>query len=318
MTHSTSPGGASGLGAALLSQPYLLLVLAPLLWGGNITAGKAAVGNIGPFLLILGRWTGAILLLTIIALPHVRRDWHRIRPALPMLIFAGVCGFALFNLLIYGSSHFTAAVNISIEQAGISVFVLLGNFLVFRVSPKPLQLVGLTLTIVGVVWVATHGDPARILALDVNIGDGMVLLACLLYAIYSLTLRYRPDVHWLSFMFVTAGFAFLTSLVFQAVFGGGFAALVEEVPQVTPLGWVCVIYVATFPSIIAQLCYARGVSLVGPNRASIFINLLPVFGTILSVVVLGEAFEVYHVVASVLVIAGIALAEYAVRAAPVK
>lgn len=290
--------------------------MAPLMWGGNIVAGKLAVGEISPYLLILFRWAGAVLLVLPIALPHLRRDWSAIKPALPMLSIYGILGFATFNMLMYGAAHFTAGVNASIEQAAIPVFVLIGNFLIFRVRAKPLQVLGLLMTIIGVMWVATHGDPLRIVAMTVNIGDGMVLAAAFLYAGYSLTLRYRPDIHWLSFMLVTASFALLTSLVFQLVFGGGVETIITDFPEITPLGWLCVLYVMICPSLIAQLCYARGVSLVGPNRASIFINLLPVFGTVLSVVILREGLEVYHLVASALVIAGIVLAEYSVRATP--
>lgn len=316
---SQTPPQASGkpaIAASLLGQPYLLLVLAPLLWGGNIVAGKAAVGEISPFLLILFRWTGAVFLLLLVALPHLKRDWPKIRPALPILALYGILGFASFNMLMYGAAHFTAGVNASIEQAAIPVFVLIGNFVVFRVHARLLQVLGLILTIVGVVWVATHGDPQRIVSLTVNIGDGMVLAACLLYAGYSLTLRFRPDIHWLSFMLVTAVFALATSIVFQFIFGNGMQALTLDLPEVTLIGWICVLYVMVGPSIVAQMAYARGVSIVGPNRASIFINLLPVFGTILSVIVLHEALELYHLIASALVIAGIVLAEYAVRATP--
>lgn len=314
-----APKPAAGVNPPLadaLSHPYLLLILAPLFWGGNIVAGKLAVGEISPFLLILFRWTGAVLLLTFVALPHVRRDWARIRPSLGMLALYGILGFASFNMLMYGAAHYTAAVNASIEQAAIPVFVLIANFVIFRVAARPMQVVGLVLTIIGVMWVATHGDLNRLFALDINIGDGMVVLACLLYAGYSLTLKYKPDIHWLSFIFVTAGAAFMASIVFQLLIGGGVDQLIADIPEVTPIGWICVLYVMLFPSIIAQLFYARGVAMVGPNRASIFINLLPVFGTILSVIILREEFELYHLVASALVIAGIVLAEYAVRVSP--
>lgn len=308
--------GAKTLAGGPFSHPYLLLILAPLFWGGNIVAGKLAVGEISPFLLILFRWTGAVLLLSIIALPHVKRDWAKIKPKLAMLALYGILGFASFNMLMYGAAHFTAAVNASIEQAAIPVFVLIANFVIFRVAAKPMQIVGLVLTIIGVMWVATHGDLNRLFNLDVNIGDGMVVLACLLYAGYSLTLKYKPDIHWLSFIFVTAAAAFVTSVIFQLLLGGGVPQLMADVPQITGIGWLCVLYVMLFPSIIAQLFYARGVSIVGPNRASIFINLLPVFGTILSVIILREGFELYHLIASALVIAGIILAEYSVRTTP--
>lgn len=298
---------------AVTSQPYLLLVLAPAFWAGNMVASKFAVGQVDPYLFLLLRWTGAVLLLLPFVLDHLRVDWARIVPSLGWLSIYGALGFAGFNMLVYAAAHFTAGVNISIEQAAIPVMVLTGNFVVFRVRARALQVLGLALTVVGVVWVATHGEPARILDMSVNLGDALVLLACLTYAIYSLTLRYKPDIHWLSFIFVTSAAALVASLAFLFAFGGGIGTLVTGLPRITPLGWGVIAYVVLFPSIIAQLCYARGLEIVGPNRASIFINLLPVLGTIGSVILLGESLEPFHLLAAALVVTGIALSEVAIR-----
>ena len=309
-------GGGNGPLRALISQPYLLLVLAPTFWGGNMVASRLAVGQVDPYLFLLFRWVGAVLLLVPFVLPQVRRDWRAISGSIWWLGFYGALGFAGFNMLVYGAAHFTAAVNISIEQAMIPVLVFAGSFIAFRVRARSLQLIGLLLTVIGVILVATHGEPARILNLDVNIGDGMVLGACLLYALYSLTLRYRPAIHWLSFMFMTSVAALLASLVFLFAFGGGLNTLVSGLPEITAIGWACIAYVMLFPSIVAQLCYAQGLSIVGPNRASIFINLLPITGTVLSVIVLGESLQPFHLIAAALVITGIGFAEYAIRARP--
>ena len=308
---SRSPG--QGFFALLFSRPYLLLVLAPLFWGGNIVAGKLAVGQVDPFVLIVGRWTGAILLVIPLAWPHLRRDWQKIKPALPLLALFGTFGFTGFNVLMYNSLYYTSAINGSIEQASIPVMVLLGNFLIFAVRPKLSQIFGLALTIVGVILVATHGEPDRILALDINIGDAMILLACFFYASYSLALRFRPAIHWLSFLAVTALCALLAALLVQGFIGGGMARFFSLLPRITGRGWLIILYVMSFPSVLAQLFSARGVEIVGANRASIFFNLLPVFGTLLSVILAGESFQFYHGLASALVILGIVLSEYGVR-----
>jgi drug/metabolite transporter (DMT)-like permease len=191
---------------------------------------------------------------------------------------------------------------------------MLGNFIVFRVRAKFLQVIGVALTIWGVVLVATHGEPARLLSLSVNQGDLLVLSACVLYAIYSLALRYRPDIHWLSFLAVTFAGALLASVAAELVIVplGGWA---DSFAAVTAEGWLYVAYTVIFASHVAQLCYAVSVERVGPNRASLFINLIPVFGTILSVLILGERFEGYHLVASAFVVVGIWLAEWSARAA---
>jgi len=303
----------TGLFAYLFSKPYLLLVLAPLFWGGNISAGKLAVGNVDPYLLTIGRWSGALLILLPLALPHVIADWKRIKPKLPLLAMFGFFGFTAFNVLMYNSSLYTSAINGSIEQASIPVFVLLGNLAFFGIKPKPMQIIGLILTVIGVIWVATHGVPSTLLSLQLNIGDVMVLSACVLYAGYSLTLRYKPATHWLSFLAVTAFFALIGALLAQAFINSGITELARLIPQTTPRGWALIFYVMIFPSILSQLFYARGVEMLGPNRASIFINLLPVFGTIISVLLVGEQFQFFHLVAAILVVAGIMFSEFSTK-----
>lgn len=300
--------------SAIFSRPYLILVLTPLFWGGNVVAGKLALGHVDPYTLIVTRWTGALLMILPFAIGPLKRDWPAIRKAWPMLALYGALGFSTFNVLMYVAVYFTSGVNGSIEQALIPALVMLGNFMIFGVRARRLQIIGVTLTIVGVAITAVHGDFGRIASFTVNFGDGLVVLACLAYAAYSLTLRFRPAVHWMSFLAVTFVAAIAAGLVFQSVMEGGPMAVVDGIARTTGFGWLIIAYVIVFPSILAQLFYARGVELIGANRASLFINLIPVFGTILALVILGEPFETYHMVTAVLVVIGIMLAEFAARA----
>lgn len=107
--------------------------------------------------------------------------------------------------------------------------------------------------------------------------------------------------------------AILASIFYQQVIGGGVGAFFVQLPQITPLGWIIVAYTVLLPSVISQVLYVRGVEMIGSNRASLFINLIPIFGTVGSVLVLGERLEGFHLVAAALVIIGIVLAELAVR-----
>ncbi|MDR3474451.1 MAG: DMT family transporter [Devosia sp.] len=298
--------------AAFLAHPYLLLTLAPLFWGGNMVAAKLAVGTVAPFVLLFARFLGALLLVAPFALPHLRRDWPALQRSAGWLFVYGALGFAAFNACLYVGVLYTTAINSSIEQASIPVFVLLGNFLFFRVRGRPLQLLGLLLTIVGVVLVATHGRLETIATFSFNLGDLLVLLACLIYAAYALTLKFRPAVHWLSFLGATMAGAVIGALFFLLVLGGGFAPL-AALATTRPLGWAIIAYVALLPSLLSQLFFAQGVGMIGPNRASLFNNLIPVFGTLLSVLIVGEAPEPYHFLAGLLVVAGIVLAEWSAR-----
>jgi drug/metabolite transporter (DMT)-like permease len=297
----------------LMHRPYVLLVLTTMFWGGNSVAGKAAVGNIDPYALILLRWTGAFLVLLPFALAPIRRDWATIQARWWLYLFYGAVGYALFNVLIYVAAYFTSGVNNAIDQTAINVFVMLLSFLLFRTAVKPLQLVGVAVTIVGVMLTATHGDLRRILSLDINFGDLLVLIASLAYALYSISLRWRPKTNWMSFLAASFFGAVLASIVFQLTLGGGVPHLVKVVPEVKPLGWLIVVYTVLLPSLVSQMLYVRGVELIGANRASLFINLIPLFGAIGSVVLLGERLEPFHFVAGGLIVIGILVAEWSAR-----
>jgi drug/metabolite transporter (DMT)-like permease len=301
-----------GIFAGLLDQPYLLLVLAPLFWGGNVVAAKLVVGEIDPFMLLACRCVLATTFILPFALKHLKAEWDQVRRTWPVLMLFGAVGYALFNVFLYVGLQTTTAVNSAIEQASLPMLILGANFLFFKVRATPIQIVGVLLAIFGVILTATHGEPAKLLTMDINVGDGFVILACLAYTGYTLALRFRPRVHIMSFMAVSFFGAALTSLVMLALFGGGLGQL-ASLADASPRVWAVIAYVAIFPSMFSQVAYARGVELVGPNRAAPSHNLIPVFGTLGSVLILGEVLQPYHFVAAAIIIGGIVMAEWAAR-----
>lgn len=307
---------ASSQGAmtrSVMDRPYLILVLTNLFWGGNVVAGKLAVGHIDAYGLMLLRWTGALALVLPFALPSLRADWPVIRKRWWLYLLYGSMGYASFNILVYLAAHFTSGVNTALEQVAINIFVLAINFLAFRQRVAPLQLVGVVVTIIGVAFIATHGDLGRIGRLDLNFGDLLVLAACLIYAFYSVALRWRPKTSWLSFLTLTIAGAIIASLVYMQGFGGGIPTFLMSLPNLDATAWGVVAFTVVFPSILSQMFYVRGVELIGSNRASLFINLIPLFGTLGSVLLLGERFELFHLYSATLIAIGIVLAEWSAR-----
>jgi drug/metabolite transporter (DMT)-like permease len=286
------------------NRAYLYLLLTMFLWAGNSVAGKLAVGHISPMILVTLRWVLAFGVLGAIGWKQFLADWPRVRRRLLLLFLLGTCGFTFFNALFYTALIHTTAINVSIEQAGMPMLVILINFLLFRLRATWLQLVGAVVTIAGVAITACHGDPRQLLALGLNVGDGMMLIAVVLYSGYTVFLRFKPDIHWKSLMLALSFFSFVTALPFAWWEIGTGRAIY---PDLT--GWTIAFYVALFPSAIAQILYIRGNELIGSNRASLFINLVPIFGTLLAVVLVGEKFQSYHALAMVLVLGGIWLAE---------
>ncbi|MEM5495542.1 DMT family transporter [Hoeflea sp. AS16] len=288
----------------MILRAYLLLIITSLSWGANAVAGKVAVGHISPMLLTSIRWGMAFAILLTFALPQVRRDVRVIRANLPLLVSYGMFGFAFFNILLYSALEYTTAINVAIEQAGMPMIIFLANFILFRIRVTPAQIVGFVLTLAGVAITASSGSLARLVGLELNRGDALMLLAVFFYGGYTVALRYKPTLHWQSMITVMAGAAFLASLPFSA-----FEVMRGSVIWPDTTGWLVAAFTAIFPSLIAQVLFIRGNEIIGSNRAGIFINLVPIFGTLLSVLILGEMLHLYHVIALGLVLGGIWLSE---------
>lgn len=293
-----------GLAARLYAAPMALLALTSLFWAGNAVASRLAVGEITPMLLVFLRWIMVIAVLWPLFGAELRAHWHLVRPRLRICILMAALGFTGFNALFYIAGHRTAAVNIGILQGSIPVFVLLLALVVHGTRITGMQVLGVALTLVGVGLVATRGDPAAMIEIGFNPGDLLMLIACGLYAFYAVALARRPAMPGRAFFTLMALIAAITSLplaIAEAAIGG----LVLP----TPTGWMITLYVAIFPSCLAQLFFLRGVDLIGPGRAGVFVNLVPVFAALLAVLVLGETFAWYHAAALALVLGGIWLAQ---------
>ncbi len=287
------------------SRAYFYLCITSLFWGANSVAGKLAVGHVSPMVLTTFRWIVALSIILILMLPQVKRDWPAIRRHWLQLLLYGALGFTAFNALLYTALGYTSAINAVIEQAGIPMLIFVFNFVLFRIQASIAQVLGFTVTLVGVLVTASHGDFSTLAELEFNFGDALMLGACIVYAAYTVSLRWKPEMHWQSFIAAPAFGALLSAipLFFWEVSRG--AAIF---PDTT--GWAIVLYAGIFPSLLSQVLYVRGVEMIGANRAGLFINAIPVFGTILSVALVGETMHMFHVVALLLVLGGIAIAEW--------
>ncbi|RWG80668.1 DMT family transporter [Mesorhizobium sp.] len=289
---------------------YLLLLSTMLLWGGNSVAGKLAVGHVSPMTLVFLRWVLAVAIMLPIGWRTLCEDWPRVRRHWLLLAGLGAGGFTIFNVIFYTALNYTTAINVSIEQAAIPIVIILANFILFRLHVRRLQVIGVALTIIGVALTASHGDLGQLLKLDLNFGDAIMLVAVLCYSLYSVGLRLKPAIRWQSLMLALSFAALVTSVPF---FIWEVAAGRAIAPDAR--GWAVAFYTALGASVVSQMFYIGANELIGANRAALFINLVPIFGTLLSVLIVGERFELYQGLALVLVFGGIALAEYSGRRA---
>lgn len=301
---TSGPSGSRASAAA-----YPILTLTTLLWAGNAVAGKWAVGEVSPQVLTSLRWAFAFAVLLVVARRQVAADWPRLAPRWPYLLLMGACGFTIFASLFYAAGIYTTAVNVALIQGAIPVLVMLLNFVIRGAPVRGGQVVGAGITLAGVAVAATHGDLGALLSLTFNLGDGLMLAASLVYAGYTVALAARPAVSGLAFFAALALAAFLTSLPPLAAEW----SLGRSIWPGTATAWAIVAFVALGPSLLAQISFIRGVELIGPNRAGLFVNLVPVFGAGLAVLLAGEPFGGPEALALLLVLGGILIAETAGR-----
>lgn len=294
------------LATSIYRKPFVLLPLAAFAWSGNFVVGRLVNNTITPIELAFWRWIVALLLVLPFALRHLHRDRAILLHNWRIMLLLSITGVALFNTLVYFGLRSTTVLNGLLMQSVVPVLIFVLAFLLFREQPRASQLAGLFLSLVGVMVVLTQGNPLAVLNNRLNVGDLWVFAAALCYALYSTLLRRRPPVHALSFLAVTFMVGSLALLP---------AYLAEALTRSAAMSWsgeavLAIGYVGVFPSVLAYFCFNRGVELVGAARAGQFFHLMPVFGGVLSFLLLGEGLHLFQAVGATLIGLGIVVASY--------
>jgi len=297
--------------ARLYGNAYLLLALAGLCWSGNHILGRAIAGQVPPFAVACVRYFLAALILYPFARAHLAQDWPAIRARLGLMVFLSVIGGGLFAASQYLGLQLTTAMNVSVMNSLVPVLIAVVAAVMFGDRLTARQAFGLAVSLAGVLAIITRLDASILTTLGFNWGDLLILFNMLLWAVYSASLRLRPQVHWTSFVFVFAVISGLTTLPFWAwEHAHGFTV------QPTWLTAFTFAYVTIFATIVAVVFWNRGVELIGANRAGIFLHLIPIYSALLTGAVLGEPLMSYHVVGFALILAGVWLAARGNKVAP--
>ena len=296
------------LPSRIMRNPWLLLTFSSLVWGGTVAAARFAVGEISPMVLVGLRWIVVSAIIAVLMGKRLGPVLGSLRPHWAFLLPMGVIGFTISNAFFYESARFTTGLNLSIIQGVLPVLVLAGARLVYGVRVGRMRMFGVALTMAGIVLIATEGEPSRLLDLQFNKGDAFAFLGAAIYAAFTLALRKRPPLSAMAF-FIGVSIAALVSsapaMVVEAMLGGAIWPGWQ--------GFLVLLYVAVFTSIVGQVCWIRSVEMIGPGRAGVFQNLVPVVGAILSVVVLRETFHWFHAASLALVLSGLFISEQGKR-----
>jgi drug/metabolite transporter (DMT)-like permease len=291
------PGGARSV------SPYVLLTLTPFFWSCNWIIGRALHEDVPPMAMTFFRWLFAVLILAPFALPHLRRDWPKLRGHWRTLLWLGAIGIGSHNALAYLGLNYTSATNGVILNSFIPVMIIAMAWLFFGERLSRMQLAGVAISLGGVLAILSRGSLETLAGFRLNAGDLFVILSMAMWSIYTVSLRLRPPgLHMLSFLFVLAVIGDLCMLPLWLAE----TALSRSIVW-TPATFGALVAVATFSSVLAYVFWNRGVELVGAQVAGLFVHLMPVFGAVLAWIFLGERLEVYHVAGIVLILAGIAI-----------
>jgi drug/metabolite transporter (DMT)-like permease len=271
----------------------VLLTLSPLFWAGNWIIGRGLHADIPPMAMTFFRWLFAIVILAPFAWRHVKRDWPILRTHWKFLVVLGAIGVGTHNSLAYLGLNYTTATN--------GVILVTMSWLFLREKLQPMQLVGVAISLAGVLTILSEGQLQTLLGFRLNIGDIFIILSMAMWSVYTIMLRWRPrGLNVISFLWVVGiiGNTCVLPLWLGEMALGHFIAW----------SWTnlaALLAVALCSSVLAYLFWNRGVEEVGANVAGLFVHLMPVFGIVLAWLFLNEELAPYHVMGIVLILSGI-------------
>lgn len=282
---------------------YLLLTISSLTWGGNFVVGRYVYDQVPPVALSFWRWALALAVLLPFTLVTVLRQRQLVVQHWRILATLGATGITVFHIFVYQALHYTAAVNAALFLSTTPVFIVALSWILLRDRLQMRQALGIVTSLLGAVVIIMRGEIAHLLQLQLNTGDLLMLAAVPNWALYSVLLRrLPPSFHPMTLVTVIAffGLVFLAPLYgWELTRGEGF-----EVNRSTVSA---ILYIGLFASVLAYICWNRGVAMVGANRAGLFMHLVPLFSAVLGVVTLNEPVRLFHLVGAALIFSGIYL-----------
>ncbi|MGC7589006.1 DMT family transporter [Bisgaard Taxon 46] len=285
---------------------YFCLVLATLFWGGNYLFGKILSTEIPPVILNYVRWFPAILILLFLFARRTFTFCDVIRKHWLILTALAVLGIAIFPVFLYQGLQTTTALNASIYLAVVPIFVLFLNRVFFGDPIRAMGLTGAFLSFIGVLWLLSRGEIARLMQLEVNQGDLWALGSAISWSLYCCIIRLKPAVLPNTVMLTTL--VCIAMLLLSPLFIWQYQQLPPAfLTSLTPTQYSIIAYLIIGPSILSYAFWNYGISLVGAEKGAAFTNATPLFAALLGVLVLNETLAFYHIISAGLIIVGLFL-----------
>lgn len=284
----------------------LFLLVPPIFWAGNAVVGRMAAGTIPPLTLNFVRWFLALLLLLPFVWTKLKQDWPLLKKHWRLMAITAFLSITTYNALQYLALTTSSAINITLITSAGPIFTLLIGRLFFGASISRSATIGAVISIFGVAWVLVRGDLDHVASIKFVPGDLFMLVAVALWALYAWVLRKRPQSISIYSAFaaqIMLGSLFAFPMMLAELSFGSYAPM-----QLSGKLLAILLYVVTCPALLAYICWQQAVARTGTELPMFFQNLTPIFAALLSVALLGEHPEGYHVVALALIVLGILLA----------
>ena len=283
---------------------YIFLILTTLFWAGNFIVGKAAsLFEIPPFTLNFYRWTFAWLILAPFTIKEIIEKKNYIFGNIKLIIILGITSITIFNSIVYYSLNFTQVISGVLMISTIPVMIIVFCWLLKIEKTNIFQILGVIFSLCGVVVIITKANLSILLNLNFNKGDLWMVVAMFSWALYSALLRKKKlELSQLSLLqtIISAGLVFLLP-AYLIELSLGYRANIH-LPFILTLT-----YVVLFPGLASFILWIKGISIIGSNRAGIFLHLIPIFSTIFAIIIFKEKFMLYHLIGAILIISGIIL-----------
>ena len=278
-----------------------LPIFAVLIWSMNIAVTRYVAEYISPVSISFYRWLVAFIILTPVMLPKVWQQRHFIREHFFQFAVLSAFGMVLYQGLAYSAAHYTTATNMGIINAFIPVFTIFVSIMILKEIPNRFAVIGGIISFLGLLYVIGRGSFSNLTQLGGHWGDVLMVFAVFFYAFYGVFLKkWQLKIPLLISLYVQIGFTLIYHLPFVLWFG---------LDPIDTHNATSVLYAGVFPSLVAPLLWMMAVQYLGPNRTSIFMNLMPVFTAIIAYFWLHEEWTIYHTIGGVIILLGIALAQ---------
>jgi len=282
-------------------SPYLLLAATILFWALNWITGRALRDDVPSYSLAFWRWVSASVLLLPFAWPHLVRGWPAMRQSWRVMLALGVLGTTFCNLASYTGLKYTTAVSGSILNSFVPVIIIALSWAFLGQRLRISQWAGVAISLAGVLIIVGRGDPMVLLSLSLNVGDLWIFASMLLWALYTVCLRWRPpDLHPLGLLSANAivGVVAMLPVYLWSLAQGLHITW-------TPGAVAGLAYVGVFPSVLGYIFWNNAVARVGPSKAGMFMHLMPVFASLLAIAFLDERLRLFHVAGMAMIVGGI-------------